>query len=288
MPDSQHTVNGVSRDKILHAKQEWVEARRKEGVEGVYKAQAMSLPLPPLLHDALRVPRAERAVIAILDRRRFIVSGGDLANWDPAARARRLGELGVTALMICSDECAHDGGYQDILHVAQTINLPIVCGDFVIDSVQVTMARAHGAAAVVLSSSLLSDRDLKRLYRTAVQLHLDVIVDVAAAKHVDSAKRIRVGQGPTGVPRLFGADILSLIEPDIRRLHERVAPAFPEESLSIACFSDQTEFSSLDLENLGYEAFIVDGSIPDLDSVDAHIREVAGELGEFAADATYS
>lgn len=288
MANSEHSVNGISRDDILRAKQSWVEARKREGVEGVYKAQAMALPLPPILHDSLRVPRAERAVIGVLDKRRFVLSGGDAAAWDPVERAQHLADLGITALLVCSDEHAHDGAYHDILAVAQRIELPIICGDFVLDSVQVTMARAHGAAAVVLSASLLSERALKNLYRTAVQLHLDVIVDVAAAKHVDFVKRIRAGQGPTGVPRLFGADIMAIIEPDIRRLHERVAPAVPEEALALACVGDDTRYDSSTLQECGYEVFVVDGSEADTEAMSKRVRAIAGQRGAFALEATHS
>jgi indole-3-glycerol phosphate synthase len=286
MTDSPYTVNGISRDEILKAKQAWLEAREKEGVEGVYKAQAIQLPLPPILHDSLRVPRAERAVIGVLDRKRFVLDGGDASDWKPAERAKRLAELGCTAVVVCADECAHDGTYHDILAVAQEIELPIISGDYVLDSVQVTMARAHGAAAVILSASLLSERALKKLYRQAVRLQLDVIIDVAAAKHVEAAKKIRVGQGPTGVPRLFGADILSFSEPDVRRLHERVAPAIPEEALSVARITGQEEFDATALEEYGYEAFIVDGSTHDIEAVTGHVQKIAGERGAFAMEAT--
>lgn len=286
MTHSQLTVNGVSRDKILEAKQAWVEARHDEGVEGVYKAQALALPLPPILHDSLRVPRAERAVIGVLDRRRYTLDGGEEEDWNPAERAKRLAELGCTAVVVCSDACGHNGGYHDILAVAQEIELPIISGDYVLDSVQITMARAHGAAAVVLSASLLSPRALKRLYKTAVRLQLDVIVDVAAAKNVEVAKKIRVGQGPTGVPRLFGADILGLSEPNIERLHQRVAPAIPEESLSVTRLGTSDNFEVKELEEFGYEAFIVDGSGVDIEAVEQRIQAIAGERGGFAMEAT--
>ena len=56
-----------------------VGERRREGIEGVFKAQAIALPLPPSFHDALRVPRADRAAIA--DIRRRAPERGDHA-WD--------------------------------------------------------------------------------------------------------------------------------------------------------------------------------------------------------------
>lgn len=267
-----------SREELVSRKQGWIDARRKEGVEGFYRAQAMALPLPPSLHDALLVPRAERAVIPYLNRGLLEARAG--REVDITEHVRLLTELGASALMIAtdSDDARGSGCIKDVLTAAQNSSVPIICHDLILDPMQITMARAHGAAAVVLSAQLFSERILRALYRSAIELSLEVVLDVASLRHIEISSRIGTRHGAGDEVRMFGADILELGDAEQLRSMERLATVLPEHVVPIAsCLKDPRSGVS-DLQQAGYEAFVVDASWPDLSTLSATMSSSAGAV----------
>lgn len=251
----------------------WVEERKREGVEGVYKAQALALPLPPSFNDALRVPRAERPVIAQLMRRS--ASGVDI-EMDIATVVPRLEAAGVSALAIHTDEEHFGGSYHDILAAAQCTSLPILCMDLVLDPVQITMARAHGAAAVVLDAGILSDKELRALFRHALDLGLDVLVTVQNATELARASRIRRGSSESAGIRIFGINIeLSGDTAADVASYERLAPGIPEHAVGVVMHPVNSG-SWPRLEAMGYDVMMGESDLLEAADLEEAVYALAG------------
>jgi indole-3-glycerol phosphate synthase len=256
---------------LLDRKVAWVEGRRKENAEGVYKAHALALPLPPSFHDAIRVPRADRAVIA-----QITVSDG---RGDPSRVGQLVRELetaGVSALALKGDFEPFEEVYQHVLAAAQVTSLPVLCREAVLDPLQIVMARAHGAAAVTLEPSIHSDRDLRALYRLATELGLDVLLVVRSPSDMDAVQRLRRNalDGATG--RLVGVTCNgeTCRESDLNHF-ERIAVGLPEFVVAIAVADVASEQAALALESSGFECFMVSVGLHST-SVPEGLRSVAG------------
>lgn len=180
----------------VEEKLRWVLERRREGVEGHFKAQALALPLPPSFHDALRCSAGDHAVI-------LEVESGALTNGDVASVAAVAWESQVNALSVQADECQRRGAYADVVSAMQRTPLPILCRDLVVDPLQITMARAHGASAVVLSATVLDERDFRQLLRHATELGLDAVAEVTSATEIEMVRRIRLGPTETSSCRIY-------------------------------------------------------------------------------------
>ena len=150
---------------LIESRRRWVAERKLEGVEGVFRAQAAGLPLPPSFHDAVRVPRASRAVVVEIRRE----CDGQRYELSVSQLVRAAEQAGACAIAIWPTE-EHGGSYQDILTAAQSSPLPVVSRDPVVDPVQIVMARAHGAAAVTVPIGLLNEDELRALFRQSVDL----------------------------------------------------------------------------------------------------------------------
>lgn len=236
---------------VIEERMRWIEAQRREGVEGVYRAQALALPLPPSFHDALRVPRGPRAVIAHLE------GPGAAPSGDIAACVRRLEDAGVSALSISTDVVGHVGAFSDVLAAAQACCLPILANDLIVDPLQITMARAHGASAVLLCASVVSDGAFRGLYRHALEVGLDVVAVVRSVTELELVQRARVGNGDgVGIRMVCVSPADPLTGERDPELPERLAATLPEHVVRLVDVCGLSVDAIVACEALGYEAFL--------------------------------
>lgn len=258
-------------EDFIVRKKTWVEDRRREGVDGVFRATALMLPMPPSLHDALLVPRAERAVIPHICRERLLAAGGNTE--DIGAMVRDFTAQGASAFIV-STYTTEDGiGYEDILTAAQNTHVPVICSDIVIDPLQCTLARAHGAAAVLLCAHLLDIKSLRHLRRAAQELSLQTILDVSTVRHVEKATRNHDPNASSEF-RIYGADLFCMSSRDNATVRQRLADASPEHCLMIT----QVEEQQLDEIQARYHAFVIDANHPNAEAVSAKLRALVGEI----------
>lgn len=261
----------VGIDALIESRRRWILENRKAGVEGVFKAQAIALPLPPSFNDGVRVARADRAVIVGLKRRGGPGRPAEYAC-DYAELARLAEARGACALAVWPEEDFFGGSYHDILALAQTTSLPIWSRDPVVDPLQIVFARAHGAAAITIEVGLVGDDELRALNRQAGELGLDVVLEGSKAADLERIASFRMGSSDTTGARIVavgGSALESVPE------YERLAALLPEFAASIATSSIDDPNAIDKLEGAGYEAFLV--SDPLLGA-----PNFADEMGRFA------
>ena len=96
-----------------------------------------------------------------------------------------------------------------------------MCKDFIIDPIQITAARSHGADAILLMLSVLDDQDYTELSLAAHRLGLDVLTEVDSEEDMRRAQRL-------------GARIIGINNRDLRTLQiditrtQKLAPLAPQ------------------------------------------------------------
>ena len=267
---------GLGRD-IIDKRLQWLELRRREGVDGLFRATALALPMPPSLHDALLVPRGDRAVIARVSREDYVGRGGDPKGL--ASMVERLTEMGVSALMVSVGTDVDGVGFEDILCAAQTTHLPIICSDIVLDPLQVTLARAHGAAAVVLAPGILDDRAFRALRRAASDMSLETVLDISRVSQVESVTRGRSGQQSGSECRVWSADLLGTNGENAGPFRERFGAVLPEFSMGLVPVDVDATADEIDgLSSLPQVVPVIDVSTPELARVEERVGRLVGAL----------
>ena len=71
--------------------------------------------------------------------------------------------------------------------------MPVIRKDFMVDPYQIFEARAMGADAILLIVSALSDQQLQEFEDLAVQLKMDVLVEVHGAEELQRALLLKSG-----------------------------------------------------------------------------------------------
>jgi len=99
-------------------------------------------------------------------------------DFDPYSLAREYAENGASAISMLTDKKYFQGNIRFISDVRASVSLPILRKDFIVDSYQLTEAKAFGADAILLIAAALEPNQLRDLHDEATQLGLDSLVEV--------------------------------------------------------------------------------------------------------------
>ena len=167
-------------DKILHEKQFEVERLLAEGVS-VVKNEV----LRPSLFNRL-VGASHLQVIA--EMKRASPSKGLIAEGtDPVAQATAYENAGAACISVLTDGPFFKGSFDDLAAVADAVDTPLLCKDFIIHKVQIDKAKSAGASVILLIVSALADRELADFHRYATTNGLEVLVEVHDALELERA-----------------------------------------------------------------------------------------------------
>ena len=134
---------------------------------------AQAAPTTRSLRAALGRPGAR----FIMEVKRASPSGGTIrAGADPAAVARAYAPS-ADAVSVLTDTPYFGGLLADLAAVRAAYEGPILAKDFVIDARQIAEARLHGADAVLVMLSVLSDEEARAMIAAAARLGMDVLVE---------------------------------------------------------------------------------------------------------------
>lgn len=104
---------------------------------------------------------------------------------DPVETAKRYEELGAGAVSVLTDKEFFKGSFEFLRDVAENINIPVLCKDFIISEKQIDVAYLYGADAVLLMAVALTKEDYERLYKYAKSKGLDVLTEIHEAEEFE-------------------------------------------------------------------------------------------------------
>ncbi len=193
---------------------------------------------------------AELAVISEVKRRS--PSKGDLfADLDPAALATDYQAAGASCLSVLTDGESFGGSADDLAAARAAVSVPVLRKDFTVSANDVCDARLMGADCVLLIVAALSDGELGELSALAVQIGLDVLVEVHDEAELERALATTAGD-------LVGVNQRDLVtfEVDTARA-VRVAAAMPAGTVRVAESGVRGRDDALALAAAGYHAVLV-------------------------------
>lgn len=188
-------------------------------------------------------------------------------NFDPVEIAGKYEAGGASAVSVLTDERFFQGNIDYLINVRDSISIPVLRKEFIIDIIQIEQSASIGADALLLIAAALDTIQLKDLFQASMELNIDPLIEIHSAKELDKVMKLE--------PSLIGINNrdLNTFKTDINTTLDLIK-IIPEK---VAVVSESGIFSreqAFKLKETGVSAILVGESLMRNSDPAALIREL--------------
>jgi len=96
----------------------------------------------------------------------------------------------ASCISVLTDQEFFYGSFDVLKQVRSNTNLPILCKDFILDDIQIRLAKYHGANVILLIKRILSNNEFESLLKSARKHNLEVLVEVDSVYEFEKIKNM--------------------------------------------------------------------------------------------------
>ena len=235
-------------ERIVASKRREIEAAQAARPERDLRA---ALRDAPPVRDFFAALAAPGPIKLIAEVKKASPSRGVLrADFHPVEIARAYEGHGATCISVLTDAPFFQGSLDHLRLVRESVGLPVLRKDFLIESYQLLEARVAGADAVLLIAECLDDCNLRKLHNEAIELGMTPLVELYE---------------PANVPRVIeaGAALVGINNRDLRTFETdlghtiRVRGELPQDCVVVAESGIHSRADVERLETAGIDAMLV-------------------------------
>lgn len=144
---------------------------------------------PP--RDLVAALRDREDVAVIAEVKKASPSAGPIApDCEASKQALHYQDGGAAAISVLTEPRFFGGSFADLSDVADAVDVPVLCKDFIVDPLQLFVARGYGADAVLLMVSVLGQTVAEYL-DLAATLGMAALVEVHDHQELDVALEVK-------------------------------------------------------------------------------------------------
>jgi indole-3-glycerol phosphate synthase len=138
----------------------------------------------------LGIARADGNALICEMKRKSPSAGAISLERDPVDVASAYEAGGAACISVLTDGPSFAGSIADMALVRNTVALPVLRKDFMVDPIQIAESRAAGADAILIIMAAVSDDLAKELHEAADRLGLSVLLEAHDRDELDRALRL--------------------------------------------------------------------------------------------------
>src|SRR5690625_2440175 len=170
-------------EKILMEKRKEVKTLRNQ----TFDQKNLYQKVPPFT-DMIK---AKKTMGIIAEIKRASPSKGMInTDVDPIQQAKLYANNGANAISVLTDTPFFKGTMEDLRAVREAVDIPVLCKDFIIDSMQIDRAKAAGANIILLIAAALDEQQFTRLYNDAQERELEVLCEVHTENEMERVLKL--------------------------------------------------------------------------------------------------
>ena len=217
---------------------------------------------------AIETKLAQKQVAIISEVKKASPSKGLIrADFNPQEIAKIYEANGAACISVLTDEKYFMGKAQYLRDVREVTNLPILRKDFIIDAYQIVEAKMIGADCILLIMAMLSDEQAAALEQKAIEIGLDVLVEVHDEAELRRALKLKT--------KLIGINNRNLktLEVDINT-SKKLVKLIPDERI-VVCESGIASAKEIrEMQDCGINSFLIGESLMRQEDIGLALREL--------------
>jgi indole-3-glycerol phosphate synthase len=188
-------------------------------------------------------------------------------DFNPSKIAVTYQASGASAISVLTDERFFEGKLEYIKKVKDSVSLPVLRKDFIIDEYQIYETAAEGADAVLLIAELLSSNEIAVFFNLATSLGLDVLTEVHSEEDVEKAVAAN-------------ADIIGINNRDLHTFRvdlsitQKLIRLLPQNRIKVSESGIRSHEDVMFLKSLGVNAVLIGEAFMEAQDIGQKVREV--------------
>jgi indole-3-glycerol phosphate synthase len=188
-------------------------------------------------------------------------------DFNPVKIAVTYQSNGAAAISVLTDERFFEGKLEYIAKIKESVSIPVLRKDFIIDEYQIYESVAAGADAILLIADLLAVNELTGFHNLATSLGLDVLVEVHNEEDIEKALAAN-------------ADIIGINNRDLHTfrvdfdLTQKLVRLVPQAKIKISESGIKTHEDVMFLKSLGVNAVLIGEAFMEAEDIAAKMREI--------------
>ena len=190
-------------------------------------------------------------------------------DFDAVEIARTYQEHGASCISCLTDEKYFQGKLEYLTAIRESVDLPVLRKDFILDRYQIAEARAAGADCVLLIAECLDDRELPDLFEYARELGMNCLVELYEPENLPRVTALN--------PPLIGVNNrnLKLMKTDLSHSIS-LLDQIPEGCIFVSESGIHQRADVLRLEEAGIYAMLVGETLMKSANIASKVHELLG------------